>query len=259
MLADVIHKLASQGRTSFSYADIEKQQKASLPAIKAALRRLQKKGEIAMPYRGLYVIVPPEYQALSCLPAEQFVPDLMNHLGAVYYAGLLSAAEYHGAAHHRPQVFQVMVAKSRRSIRCGKVQADFIIRKNADRVPTQLNNTPAGVIKISTPEATAIDLIGYAGHCGGIDNVATVLTELAEKIDARHVVDIAELSPIAWVQRLGYLLELIGAREKSEGLAAYVKNKRPVRTPLIPTHSIKGASMDKTWQVFVNAKVEAEI
>lgn len=30
--------------------------------------------------------------------------------------GLLSAAQYHGAAHHRPQEAQVMVAKSRRPI-----------------------------------------------------------------------------------------------------------------------------------------------
>ncbi len=35
----------------------------------------------------------------------------MNSLGESYYVGLLSAAEYNGAVHHRPQVFQVMVAK----------------------------------------------------------------------------------------------------------------------------------------------------
>jgi hypothetical protein len=37
----------------------------------------------------------------------------MDHLGEVYYTGLLSAAEFHGAAHHRPQLFQVVVAKAR--------------------------------------------------------------------------------------------------------------------------------------------------
>jgi hypothetical protein len=31
--------------------------------------------------------------------------------GLTYYAGLLSAAQYHGAAHHRPQEFQIVVAK----------------------------------------------------------------------------------------------------------------------------------------------------
>ena len=33
-----------------------------------------------------------------------------------YYSGLLSAAEYHGAAHQRPQAFQVFLAKNRRPI-----------------------------------------------------------------------------------------------------------------------------------------------
>jgi len=46
-----------------------------------------------MPYRGFYVIVSPEYRSLGCRPAEQFIPDLMEYLGEVYYAGLLSAAE----------------------------------------------------------------------------------------------------------------------------------------------------------------------
>src|SRR5680860_581979 len=69
-----------QGRSCFSFADVEKLKSSTPVAIKAALRRLQKKGEIAMPYRGFYVIVPPEYRAAGCLPPEQFIPDLMDHL-----------------------------------------------------------------------------------------------------------------------------------------------------------------------------------
>ena len=53
-----------------------------------------------MPFRGFHVIVQPEYRALGCLPADQFVPQLMEHLGLVVdYAGLLTAASLHGAAH----------------------------------------------------------------------------------------------------------------------------------------------------------------
>lgn len=167
MITDYISELAAKGRACFSFEDIEK-----LTRIKASLRRLSKKGEIAMPYRGFYVIIPPEYRAMGCLPAEQIIPDLMEHLKEVYYTGLLSAAEYHGAAHHRPQVFQVVVAKSRRPIRCGKVRVEFIFRKNAASIPTQPRNTPAGILKIATPEATALDLIGYVGRCAGLDNVA---------------------------------------------------------------------------------------
>lgn len=259
MLSELILELAAKGRSSFCFKDVEKLKSSTPVAIKAAVRRLQKKGEIAMPYRGFYVIVPPEYRAAGCLPPEQFIPDLMGYLGEVYYAGLLSAAEYHGAAHHRPQVFQVVVAKSRRPIRCGKMQVMFIFRKNASEIPRQSRNTPAGIIKIATPEATAMDLVGYVRHCAGLDNVATVLAELEEKIDAGLLLEIAKLSPIAWVQRLGYLLDLVGRRDKAEGLAAYIRNKRPVRTPLMPNLGNKGAKMESRWRVFVNTVVEPEV
>ncbi len=184
---------------------------------------------------------------------------LMNKLGKVYYACLLSAAEYHGAAHQRPQVFQVVVAKGRRPIRCGKMRVEFIFRKNVAIILTEPRNTPAGILKIATPEATTLDLIGYVGHCAGLDNVATVLTELAEKIDARRLLEIAELSPIAWVERLGFLLDLVGAHEKAEGIAGYIREKRPVRTPLAPTLGIKGARMESRWRVFVNTEVEPDL
>jgi predicted transcriptional regulator of viral defense system len=259
MLAPFIQGLAAKGRSCFSFEDVEKLKSSTPMAIKAALRRLQKKGEIAMPYRGFYVIVPPEYRAAGCLPPEQFIPDLMDKLGGVYYTGLLSAAEYHGAAHQRPQVFQVVVANSRRPIKCGNVQVEFILRKNAAKIPTELRNTPAGELKIATPEATALDLVGYVGRCAGLDNVATVLTELAEKINAGRLLAITELSPIAWVQRLGYLLEFVGAHEIAAGIAGYIKEKQPVRTPLAPTLSIKGARMESRWRVFVNARVEPDV
>jgi len=259
MLAVFVQDLLSKGRSCFSFEDVQKLRDSSPEALKAALRRLQKKGDIAMPYRGFYVIVPPEYRAAGCLPPDQFIPDLMQHVGEVYYAGLLSAAEYHGAAHQRPQVFQVIVAKSRRPISCGKMRVDFIVRKNAAQIPTEKINTPAGELKISQPEATALDLVGYAGHSAGLDNVATVIAELAEKIDAGKLRKMAELSPIAWVQRLGYLMELVGAKDKADGIADYVSLKRPVRTPLVPALKSIGAKMDSRWRVFVNTTVEPDI
>jgi predicted transcriptional regulator of viral defense system len=259
VLVDLINGLAANGRSNFSLEDIEKLKKSSPAAVTAALRRLQAKGEIAVPYRGFFAIVPPEYRALGCIPAEQFIPDLMDYLKVVYYVGLLSAAEYHGAAHHRPQVFQVVTAQGRRPIRCGKVGVEFVFKKNADLIPTQPKNTPAGTVKIATPEATAFDLIGYVSHCGGLDNVATILAELHEKIDASRLVEAAGLSPVAWAQRLGYLMDMVGGQEKTTGLASYIKDKTPVRAPLMPAGSVKGAKMDSRWRLFVNAKVETDL
>ena len=182
----------------------------------------------------------------------------MHHLGEVYYTGLLSAAEFHGAAHHRPQVFQVVVAKARRPIECGQVRVEFIFRKNAAVIPTEPRNTSAGIIQISTPEATALDLIGYVRHCAGLDNVATVLAELVEKIDARQLAEVAALSPVAWAQRLGYILELLGENDKANLLADSLHGLHFMPTPLVPGTSIKGAKKNSRWQVFINSEVEPD-
>lgn len=259
MLSEKISQFSSLGRSCFSFDELRQRVNSDPIALKAALRRLIKKGHIAMPLRGFYVIVPPEYLSLGCLPAEQFIPDLMSHLGEPYYAGLLSAAVYHGAAHHRPQIFQVVVNKPRRSIHCGKVKIDFVVRKNVSEIPTQSRNTPTGIIQLSTPEVTAFDLVGYGKQCGGLDNVATILAELAEKLDSNKLAEIAENSPISWSQRLGYLLNKVDAGAVSEELFQHVKAYKPVRTPLLPSADIKGARTDKLWKVFVNIEVEPEI
>ena len=102
-------------------------------AAKLALLRLAKQRLVASPARGFYVIVPPEYKRLGCLPADQFIPQLMERLGLPYYAGLLTAAQYHGAAHHRPQEFQVVLPKNRRPIACGAVRVAFVARKRRSR------------------------------------------------------------------------------------------------------------------------------
>jgi len=259
MLSEIISYFSSVGKSSFSFNDLLQKVDSAPSALKAALRRLTKKGHIAMPLRGFYIIIPPEYRSLGCLPAEQFVDDLMSHLKEPYYVGLLSAAVYHGAAHHRPQIFQVVVSNPRRSIHCGKVKIEFIVRKNMCDVPTKSRNTATGIINFSTAEATALDLVGYHKQCGGIDNVATILSELTDKLDSNKLVEVAAHSPISWSQRLGYLLNKVDAGSVSKYLARYVKNHQPVRTPLLPSVSIKGAHTNKLWKVFVNIEVEPEI
>jgi predicted transcriptional regulator of viral defense system len=229
-------------------------------AVRSALNRLKKKGILALPYQEFYLILPPEHRSRGCLPPQQFIPHLMEHLGEVYYTGLLSAAEFHGAAHHRPQVFQVIVGKARRSIECGQVRVEFIFRKNAADIPTELRNTSVGTVKISTPEATALDMIGYVRHCAGLDNVATVLAELAEKIDIKHLLEAASLSPVAWVQRLGYLFDLLEEYDKADAVAAFLQTIPPIMpTPLMPGTSVKGAKKNNCWQIFVNTEVEPDL
>ena len=254
----VIAEFAADGRYHFSTADMRSALGVSAAATRLALSRLTKKGLIASPARGFYVILPPEYKRLGCLPADQFVPALMEHLKQPYYAALLSAAQYHGAAHHRPQALQVALAGNRRSISCGAIGVSFIARKRIAEVAVQSFNTPRGTILVSSVEATAIDLVGYEKRAGGLDQVATILSELAERIDPNLLTVAARTAPVPWAQRLGYLLELIGAVDKTAPLKAHVRRRARDIAPLLPAGSRDRASRAVDWRLYVNTEIEAE-
>ncbi len=257
--AQYILELAADGRHHFTTDEAVASLGGSVAAVRAALRRLRAKGAIATPHQGFYVIVPPEYRRLGCLPAEQFVPQLMQHLGEGYYVALLSAAELHGAAHQRPQGFQVMVKTSRRDIECGEVRVQFIARKDMDRTPVLEKSTPRGPLRVASPEATALELVGYADRCGGLDNVLSVLSELVEAIDPQKLVAAAALCPIAWVQRLGYLLDIAGHREIGDVLIPHVQEHVHVVAPLVRAEPKTGAERIERWHLAINANVESDL
>ena len=146
----------------------------------------------------------------------------------------MSAAQYHGAAHHRPQVFQVALAGNLRPISCGAVGVSFIARKRIAEVAVQSFNTPRGTILVSSVEATAVDLVGYEQRVGELDQVATMLSELAERIDPDLLAGAARTAPVPWAQRLGYLLERIGAADKTAPLKAHVRRRARDIAPLLP-------------------------
>jgi len=256
---DFVFDMMAQGRYTFTVNEFANVLEISITAARAALRRLHKKGLIAMPYRGFLVIVPPEYRNFSCLPPDQFIPQLMKYLEEPYYVGLLSAAEYYGAAHQRPQVFQIILNKYRSFLECGRIRVEFIARKNLAFIPTISRKTQRGFIQVSTPEVTAFDLVGYPEHSAGFDNVATILTQLTEHLDDDAIVTAAKLSPMAWAQRLGYLLNIVGESEKTEKLAKYIRQNNPVPTPLFKSKPFKGAVKDPLWQIMINGEVEVEI
>jgi predicted transcriptional regulator of viral defense system len=254
-----VESLAATGQYHFDSREARSSLGVSAAAAKVALHRLAKQQLIASPARGFYVIVPPEYRSLGCLPGDQFIPALMQRRGLSYYAGLLSAAQYYGAAHQRPQAFQVFLDRKRRPIRCGKVRVAFMLRARLHDVPVQSFNTPRGPVLVSTPEATALDLIGYQRQAGGLVQVATVLSELAERLDPEKLAAAAATVPVAWAQRLGYLLEHVGVGDKLVALKADVHARAHEATALLPQATHENTPRDDVWKLYVNADVETDL
>jgi predicted transcriptional regulator of viral defense system len=158
----------------------------------------------------------------------------------------------------RPQEFQIVVQRNRRPLRCGKVRVKFVARKNIDDVQVRRFNTPRGELRVSTPEGTAIDLAGYPQHVGGLDQVATILAELADEIDAAALLQAAATAPITWVQRLGYMLELVEAHNTAAGIKEHVREHAREYTLLIPGADQEAGQRLLDWKLIVNVALEPD-
>ena len=77
-------------------------------------------------------------------------------------------------------------------------------------------------MRVATPETVAFDLVRYPSGAGQLSNAATVLAELAERLDPKALVGIAPLVRLPDVQRLGYLLDAVGERRRTGPLAGWL-------------------------------------
>lgn len=254
-----VERLLARGRHTFTRGEAEAALESSAIATYHSLRRLQKHGWLAMPRRGFYLIVDPEHRQLGALPPTAWIDDLMRFHEVPYYVGLLSAASLHGAAHQQPQEFQVIAGAVLRPLTVGRVRIRFFFRSRMDLALTEKMKTSSGYIPVSTPEMTAYDLVRYRKGAGSIDHVATVLAELAERLDPKRLLTIgkkAEEMPV--VQRLGYLLERTGHTELTTGLGKWIDQRKPKFVELEPWNSEEVSDRDARWRVLVNATIEVE-
>ncbi len=258
-LHDWIEALPEDGRYVFARADLDDVTDASAAAIKMTLYRLKKSGAIVSPRRDFFVVVPREYRAAGCPPASWFIDDLMRHMGRRYYVALLSAAALHGAGHQQPMAFQVMVDTAEREIEVGRVRIEFHRSSVFDGAAIQPMQTETGTMQVATPETTAFDLVRFPAAAGYWSNVATVLSELAEKLDPESLAAGATRVARTDVQRLGWLLDFVERPDLAAALSATVAGKRLLPTPLTGARRSAGAPLDARWQVLVNDDVEPDV
>jgi hypothetical protein len=113
-------------------------------------------------------------------------------------------------------------------------------------------------MNVSTPEATAFDLVRFPAVSGGLANVSGVLAELAERLDADALRELATARPTFEVQRLGHLFDAIGRPRLADPLARALGGRR-VRTVLLaPGLPAGGERPSLPWKVVPNETLELE-
>ena len=259
-LSDFVDDLQAGGRYTFTKDEAKDALGVSDLALKFALERLFKKRRLVMVGQKFYVSVPLEYHTSGILPATWFIEDFMRFIGRPYYVGFLSAAAIHGAAHQQPQEFHVITEQPKRDIEASDLRIRFFMKSGMERTPVVRVKTETGSIRVSTPAATAIDLVRYEARIGGINRTVTVLQELADSIKGRELLKAAKLEKkLAYVQRLGYLLEKVGRGDVVSSLACWIPSRGPSMVALKPGLRQKGFHRDRRWNVIENIEVEGEL
>lgn len=238
-LSDFVHELIATGRTVFRAEEAEQALGIGHGAFLDAAERLQRKQAILKLRQGFYVVVQPQFSAWGAPPPAWYIDALMQHEEHAYYVGLLKAAELHGATHQAVMEFQVVTAKRLPIIRAGRSLLVFYYRKDMGAVEAgiEMRKTETGTMRISSSSLTALDLLRYSEVTGGIDNVATVLSDLAPKIDPGQLTALSVRIERPPAQRLGYLLEFLGYGE----LAA------PMLTALLDRGKLPWIELDR-WE-----------
>ncbi len=259
-LLSYIEELQAHGRLIFTATEAQKTLGNSPNAfIKASLRLIQK-NKLFCPTSGFYVIIPTEYRSGKSVPPEWYIDSLMKFHRLPYYVGGLSAAALHGAAHQAPQELQVVTTKPLRMIATHRTRIRFLTKKAIAETPIQEMKTHTGFFKVSTPEATAFDLIRYYRWAGYLNNVATVLAELSERIDPKKLVFAALAGgEVAQAQRLGYLLDHYGEKKKVAELRKWLSEKETKLVPLRPGWKGEVTTQDKKWRILVNDIIETDL
>lgn len=252
------------GRPMFSVREVREALSPTKDvAIRTELNRLSRQKVIYPVYKGFYVVMPMQYIARGVVPPLYYIDQLMAYLQKPYYISLLSAAEMHGAAHQRPQRFSVTTVRPVISTSATKNSLLlWSFRSEIREGLLEQRNSETGIVKFSNPELTSLDLVQYSGQIGGLSVAATVLEELAEKVEfTQNFPLLCKMASCATMQRLGYILEhVLGETDKADALYNMMSEAGlPFQyRQLSNSKPTDGCQRDNRWKIIVNEQIETD-
>lgn len=259
-LSEWVDLQQSKGSYTFTRDLAEKVLNMKPQTLTKALQRLTSSGRIQQIRRGFYTIVPLEYKQAEGLPADWYIDALMKSMKSPYYVGVLSAAALHGAAHQQPQEFQVVTPTFRKIIRVGRIRIRFFQHRSIEKVAVKQVKTYTGYISVSTPVATALDLLRFNSRIGGLDTVMTVLSELSENFTKEDVLENCKNeSDRSLAQRLGWMLDKLEQTNLTSPLSEWLYHQNPSQVRLDPSKPYKGGILNRKWHLIVNCEPESEV
>ena len=259
-LPQYIDQLIGHGSYTFQKDDALKALGITQNAFHQSLLHLRKAQRVTRIANNFYGVIPQELRFSGGLPPTWVIDSLMSFYNLPYYIGILSAAAIHGASHQSIQELQVVTTKPLRTLSFGNARIRFFVNRRIEKVATEKMKVQTGFMIISTPEATAFDLLAYPKAASHLNNITTVLAELAPKLDERRLLKLAddELEH-AILQRLGYLLDTWSEEKPTAALYKWLSKKHTQFVYLSPQSSKQILERDDKWKIYINEEIEPDL
>lgn len=259
----------ARGRAHFTRAEAQAALGLAPHPLSVALLRQVKKGRLANPRRGFYLILRPEDRTFGAPDPVRWIDPLMQSLGLDYRVALLRAAAFHGSSHQAAMVFQVIVPRQIRGFEVGRQRVDFIYQsppafREVNR-PDWLGSikSEAGFAKVAGLELTLLDCARYFHKAAGLNGLAQVVQDLGGQASADVLAKIAAHYENSSVRRLGYLLEHAGHLPQAGALRPFAR-KAKTMAMLDPSVKPLGEGLSDLhekapeWLLVINEQVEVD-
>lgn len=257
---DIVDWLLSRGVSLISTQEAAHLLGVKEDHVRQRFASLRKRGMLATPGRGLWIPVPPDRRAWGAPEPIAYIDTMMEHLEVKYCVGWLSAAAIHGASHQAAQTFDVAVSRTLRDRTVGRSMLRFRERADAAAISATRISLPSGRANVATVESCMLMLAADTGFSGGLNNVATVIAELAENaaFSSELLVNASEIFPHAATRRVGWILDEFGEGINTAALYEHCMAFSEAPSILNPALPAKGR-INQKWSIIENGEVDPDL
>jgi len=120
-------------------------------------------------------------------------------------------------------------------------------------VPVQKFSTLRGTLLVSSPEATALDLVGYAHHAGGLSQVRRFCLNSPRGSIQRNLPPLPGQHPSPGRNGSDTCWSILAPPQKRRHSKEYVREEAKQSTALLPKARRARSRRNKGWKLYINA------
>ncbi len=248
MVALLLDQLQGRGQLVASLPELVSLSGLTPIAVKRQLEHLADKVIRLAGRPSCYLIVAPEHRSRGAPPVSYWLADYCRVRQMPYYVGMLSAAALHGSAQQAVQITQVMTTTPTRAFSVGKMRIEFHVKQRLLDTPLTPIKGLAAPLAVSSPEATALDLLVFQQAAGGAIRATEVISGLLPAMSVQGWRRALPFASVSTRQRMGYVLSNLGAHR----FVKLVQDSLPPKVSMVPLQPgipSPGACVNLPWRV----------